>query len=145
LERVAGYAKRHLVLYSAPAILGSFRLFARWLQVMNVSTRKTGFARPGAFLSWLVALLCLAAVFVLLFSVLRLRRYRAPVEPAAAFQGGSLFRLLMSASALLTAAGAALFFLHGECSHGSWPCWASPPRAVCSFIPPRRNGGISAV
>jgi hypothetical protein len=97
-----------------PAILGSFGLFARWLQVLNVFDTETGLARPGAFLSWLVALLCLAAVFVLLFSVLRLRRYRAPVEPVAAFHGGRLFRLLMSASALLTAVGVALFFLHGD-------------------------------
>jgi hypothetical protein len=100
---------------AAAAVFGSFGLFVRWLQLLNVFEADTGLARPGSFLNWAVALLCIAAAAVFLFQVRRLRRYQAPTEPAAAFYSRKQpFQMLMLVSGVLAAAGAVLMFRQGD-------------------------------
>lgn len=100
---------------AAAAVLGSFALFVRWLQLLNVFEADTGLAKPGSLLSWAVALLCIAAAAVFLFLAGRLRRYHAPTEPSAAFNTGKQpFQILMLVCGVLAAAGAVLMFRQGD-------------------------------
>lgn len=111
--------KDSLLLIGVTAVGGAFALFVRWLQNLTVFDAATGLANPGAAVSWILVLLCVAVAVAQLLLILRMHRRPAEVtETIAENKGAPLARIATIALAVLCLAGAALMLLSARFSAG---------------------------
>ena len=98
----------------ASVVMGAFCVLLRWLQNENSFEEETGLIVSGAALSWLLALLLLAAVGVLAFLCWHLNRFDAPTEPEEALADPPKGLIaVLGAAAMAAAIGSIILFFTG--------------------------------
>ena len=104
--------KDKLFLIGVTGVSGAFALFVRWLQNLSIFDAGTGLAKPGAVISWILVLLCIAAAAVQFLLILRsYNRPCAAVQVLSANGVNVLIRIITFALAVLSLIGAALMLL----------------------------------
>ena len=98
----------------AAVVLGAFCVLLRWLQNVNAFDAETGLIVRGSALSWLLALLLLAAVAVLAVLSWNLTRFTAATEPEEALADPPRGLIaVLGAAAMAAAVGSILLFFTG--------------------------------
>lgn len=98
----------------ASVVMGAFCVLLRWLQNENSFEEETGLIVSGAALSWLLALLLLAAVGVLAFLCWHLNRFDAPTEPEEALNDPPKGLIaVLGTAAMAAAVGSIILFFTG--------------------------------